>query len=138
MLDPTTLNLKNDVAELDRVLKSVSELCGQNSISPEVEYDINLALDEIITNVAKHAYPDGGAHQFTLQVSANNAEFVACVEDDGVPFNPIEHPTPNLDAPLEEKREGGLGIYLVRQTMTSVEYQRRAGKNIVTLRKKLT
>ena len=138
MTDPTTLILKNDVAELERVLKSTSEICGQNSISPEIEYDINLALDEIITNVAKHAYPEGEEHQFTVQISAHNGEFVACVEDDGVPFNPIDHSTPNLDAPLEERKEGGLGIYLVRQTMTGVEYQRMAGKNFVTLRKKLT
>ena len=133
MTEQTTLILKNDVSELERVMSFVSDLCVRNSIPPETEYDLNLAMDEMITNVAKHAYPEGGEHQFTLQITMSNEEFVARVEDDGMEFNPLEHPTPDLDAPLEERKEGGLGIFLIRQIMTSVEYQRVAGKNIVTL-----
>jgi anti-sigma regulatory factor (Ser/Thr protein kinase) len=138
MTEQTTLILKNDVSELERVLSFVSDLCARRSISPETEYDLNLALDEIITNVAKHAYPQGGEHQFTLQITISDGEFVVRVEDDGIEFDPTAHPTPNFDAPLEERKEGGLGIFLVRQIMTSVQYQRVAGKNVVTLRKELT
>lgn len=116
----------------------VSALCAQHSISPDIEYDLNLAMDEMITNITKHAYPQGGRHQFTVQISLSPEEFMARIEDDGREFNPIKHPDPNLDAPLEIRKEGGLGIYLVRQIMTSIEYQRLPGKNLVTLRKKLT
>jgi serine/threonine-protein kinase RsbW len=137
MSESTTLILKNDISELERVLNSVSEMCARYSIPPETEYDLNLALDEMITNVAKHAHPEGGEHQFTLQISLGPEEFVARIEDDGVEFNPTAHPLPDLNAPLEERKGGGLGIFLVRQIMTSFEYQRAAGKNIVTLRKKL-
>jgi anti-sigma regulatory factor (Ser/Thr protein kinase) len=138
MTEQATLILKNDVSELARVMNFVSDLCLQNSIPPETEYDLNLALDEMITNVAKHAYPEGGEHHFTVQITVSHEEFAARIEDGGVEFNPTEHPIPDLDAPLEERKEGGLGIYLVRQIMTSVQYQRIAGKNVVTLRKKLT
>ena len=138
MTEQTTLILKNDVSELEGVMNFVSDLCLRNSIPPETEYDLNLDLDEMITNVAKHAYPGGGEHHFTLQISVNNEEFLARIEDDGIAFNPTEHPTPDLEAPLEKRKEGGLGIFLVRQIMTSIEYQRVAGKNHVTLRKKLT
>jgi len=138
MTEQTTLILKNDVSELERVMSFVSELCTRNSISPEMEYDLNLAMDEMVTNVAKHAYPQGGEHHFTVQISLSEKEFVARIEDDGMEFNPTEHPTPDLDAPLEKRKEGGLGIFLVRQIMSSVEYQRAAGKNLITLRKKLT
>lgn len=137
MAEQTTLILKNDVSELERVMSLISELCGRNSISPEIEYDLNLAMDEMITNVAKHAYPDGGEHQFTVQINVSSGEFVARIEDDGMEFNPLDHPTPDLDAPLEDRKEGGLGIFLVRQIMSSVDYQRVEGKNIITLRKKL-
>jgi len=115
----------------------VSALCVQNSIPPEIEYDLNLALDEMVTNVAKYAYPEGGEHLYTLHITVNKDEFVARFEDDGVVFNPTEYPVPDLDAPLQGRKEGGLGIYLIRQIMTSVDYQRVGGKNIVTLRKKL-
>jgi serine/threonine-protein kinase RsbW len=138
MTEQTTLILKNDVLELESVISFVSDVCVRNSIPPETEHDLKLALDEMITNVATHAYPGSGEHRFTLQITVSSEEFVARIEDDGVEFNPTEHPIPDLDAPLEERKVGGLGIYLVRQIMTSVEYQRVAGKNVVTLRKKLT
>ena len=138
MTEETTLILKNDVSELEKVMHLVSELCARNSIPSDIEYDLNLALDEMTTNVAKHAFQDGGEHQFTLAISLNDNEFVARIEDDGREFNPTAHPMPDLDAPLEERKEGGLGIYLVRQIMTSVEYERRGDKNVVTLRKKLS
>ena len=138
MTEQTNMILKNDVSELEKVMSFITDLCARNSIPPETEYDLNLALDEMITNVAKHAYPEGGEHQFTLQISASPEEFVARLEDDGMEFNPMAHPVPDLDAPLEERKVGGLGIFLVRQIMTTVEYQRVAGKNVITLRKKLS
>jgi serine/threonine-protein kinase RsbW len=138
MTEQTTLILKNDLSELEKVMSLVSDLCLQNSIPPDTEYDLNLALDEMISNVAQHAFPKGEDHHFSVQISVNNEEFVVRIEDDGVEFNPLAHPIPDLDAPLEERKEGGLGIYLVRQIMTNVDYRRVDGKNILTLRKKLT
>jgi anti-sigma regulatory factor (Ser/Thr protein kinase) len=137
MAEHVTLILKNDVAELDRVLNLVTDLCGRHAISADTEYDLKLALDEVVSNVARHAYPAGENHEFTLDVTVNGEEFVAKVEDDGVAFDPTNHPEPNLDVPLEERQEGGLGIFLVRQIMNSVDYQRVDGKNIMTLRKRL-
>jgi anti-sigma regulatory factor (Ser/Thr protein kinase) len=138
MTEHATLILKNDVAELERVIGLVSDLCLRNSIPAETERALILALDEMITNVSTHAYPENEEHHFTLQITATPEEFVARIEDDGVEFNPTELPLPDLDAPLAERKVGGLGIFLVRQLMTSFGYQRVAGKNVVTLRKKLT
>jgi serine/threonine-protein kinase RsbW len=138
MTEQTILTLRNEVSELERVMSFVSTLCVRNSIPPETEYDLNLALDEIVTNVAKYAYPEGGEHLYTLQITVSENEFVARFEDDGVGFDPTGYPAPDLDAPLHARKEGGLGIYLIHQIMTSTEYQRVEGKNIVTLRKKLT
>jgi anti-sigma regulatory factor (Ser/Thr protein kinase) len=137
MIEQTTLMLKNDISELESVMSFVSGLCARNSIPPEMEYDLNLALDEMITNVIQYAHPEGGDHHFTLQITTSPEEFVARIEDDGVEFNPTEYPLPDLNAPLEKRKEGGLGIFLTRQIMNSVEYQRVDGKNFVTLRKKL-
>jgi anti-sigma regulatory factor (Ser/Thr protein kinase) len=137
MTERATLVLKNDVAELEKVMALVSDVCKRHSIPPETEYDLTLALDEVVTNVARHAYPQGETHQFTLKVTVSGTEFEARVEDDGVAFDPTAHPAPNLDIPLEERKEGGLGIFLVRQIMTSVEYQRVEGKNLLIIRKTL-
>lgn len=138
MAGQATLILKNKVSELEKVMTCLSELCIRNAIPPDTEYDLNLALDELVSNVAKYAYPDGGEHYFRLEITLDRGEFVARLEDDGVEFNPNKHPAPDLDAPLEKRIEGGLGIFLVRKIMTSVEYEREERKNVVTLRKKLS
>ena len=137
MAEETTLVLKNDIAELERVMNYVQDLSLRLSIPAETEYDINLALDEIITNIAKHAFPQGGEHEFSLQISVNDREFTARVEDDGVEFNPLNYPLPDLEAPLEKRKGGGLGIFLVRQIMTNIQYQRVGGKNQVILHKRI-
>lgn len=138
MAEQTTLILKNDVSELEPVMRHVAQLCARLSIPPDIEYDLNLAMDEMVTNVAKHAYPQGGEHQITVNISLSEDEFVALIEDDGIEFDPVQHPNPDLDASLAERKNGGLGIFLVRQIMSSMEYHRVQGKNRVTLRKKLT
>jgi anti-sigma regulatory factor (Ser/Thr protein kinase) len=138
MIEQTTLVLKNNVTELEKVMSFISSLCARNSISPEIEYDLNLALDEVISNIVRHAFPDGQEHTFTVNLSLNDQEFVARIEDEGVEFDPTQHQAPDLNAPLEERKLGGLGIHLVRQIMDGMEYDRVAGKNLLTLRKKWT
>ena len=137
MTRATTLTLKNDPSELVRVTRLVASLCAENAIPADAEYDINLTLDEIVSNVIRHAYPDGRVHEFTLRVAVDKDEFWAQVEDDGREFNPTEHPAPDLDAPLAERKAGGLGVHIVRSIMDSFEYECVAGKNLVTVRKKL-
>ena len=80
MTERATLVLKNDVAELEKVMALVSDVCKRHSIPPETEYDLTLALDEVVTNVARHAYPQGETHQFTLKVTVSGTEFEARVE----------------------------------------------------------
>jgi serine/threonine-protein kinase RsbW len=137
MTEPTTLIIENDRSELNTVTNLVASLCAENAITHDVEYDLNLALDEIITNVIRHAFADGHPHQFTVRISVDRSEFVAQVEDDGREFNPVARPTPDLNAPLAERKVGGLGIHLVRNIMDSFVYERAGGKNLVTLRKKI-
>ena len=136
MIEQTTLVLKNDVSELERVMSFISSLSVRNALSPDMEYDLNLALDEVISNIARHAYRDGQEHLFTVQITLNEEEIVARIEDDGAAFDPTKHVAPDLNAPLEERKAGGLGIHLIRQVMDSMEYERVAGKNVLTLSKK--
>jgi len=137
MTEPTTLILKNDPSELNRVANLLASLCAENAISLNVGYDLTLALHEIIANVIKHGFADGHPHQFTVRISLNRDEFMAQVEDDGWEFNPIAHPSPNLSIPLTERKVGGLGLHFVRTLMDGFEYERVGGKNLVTLRKKI-
>ena len=136
MTEHTTLILRNDISELQRVTASISSLCAREGIPADMEYDLTLALEEMITNVVEHAGFGDREHVLTVRLSLNEDEFVAQIEDEGREFDPTQHPTPELDAPLAERKIGGLGIHLVRQIMESMEYERVDGRNVVTLRKK--
>ena len=136
---PQTLSLvvKNDLAEIPRLAEIVSRFCSDHQLSPELEFDLNLALDEVVANVIRHGYQDPGPHQMEVSFALGDKELTVSVEDDGVPFNPLEAPPPNLNLPIEERRPGGLGIHLAKNLMDQLHYQRRGDCNILTMKKNL-
>jgi anti-sigma regulatory factor (Ser/Thr protein kinase) len=99
-------------------------------------YDIELAVDEITTNVVKHAYKEK-AGRIWVTCFRLGQEFYVIIKDEGKPFDPSTMPPPDLTSELEKRKVGGLGIYFVRRVMTRMGYEYRDGMNIVTLVKKL-
>jgi serine/threonine-protein kinase RsbW len=99
-------------------------------------YDIELAVDEIATNVVKHGYREK-AGCIWVTCYRLGEEFYVIVKDEGRPFDPSTMPPPDLTSELEKRNVGGLGIYFVRRVMTRMSYEYRDGKNIVTMVKKL-
>lgn len=136
MSNPISFVLKNDLAEIARLSESVDEIGRHHGISVEALYAVNLALDEILTNVISYGYADEGDHEICVRLSIASGEVAAEIEDDARPFNPLEAPTPDVNAPLREKPLGGLGIHLARTMMDAMAYRRENGKNILTIRKK--
>jgi serine/threonine-protein kinase RsbW len=99
-------------------------------------YDIHLAVDEITTNIIKHAY-EKKVGRIWVTCYRLDDEFYVIVDDEGRPFDPTTTPPPDLTSELEKRNVGGLGIYFVRRVMTSISYEYRDGRNIVTMVKKL-
>ena len=133
-----SLVLRNHLSELKRMSEAVSAWCRGNNISSAVEFHVNLALDEIISNVIRYGWKDLGEHEFNVRLSLLNDEVTIEVEDDATPFNPLEVPMPDLNRPLEERPVGGLGIHLVRQVMDRLEYRRLDGKNLLVMKKTIS
>jgi serine/threonine-protein kinase RsbW len=127
----------NDISEVDRLLRSVSQFCGEHGLSSEIEGDLSLALEEIVVNVILYGHPEGGKHEILVWLSLEKNYVIATVEDDGVPFNPLEAPEPDLDSPIETRPIGGLGIHLVRNITHGLEYRRIEGRNRLVIRKHL-
>jgi anti-sigma regulatory factor (Ser/Thr protein kinase) len=94
---------------------------------------VSLALDEMLTNVMSYAWPQGGTHAVRLVLSVEGGVLTAEVTDDGVPFDPRTVPEPDLSAPLEQRRLGGLGIHFAMTLMDRVEYHRVGDENRLTL-----
>jgi anti-sigma regulatory factor (Ser/Thr protein kinase) len=102
---------------------------------PKVQNQIAVVVDEIFSNIANYAYGDGTGYA-TVRVSAVAVgeiflEFV----DSGAPYNPLEKEDPDITLSAEERGIGGLGIFMVKKMMDSVEYRREDGKNILTMRR---
>jgi anti-sigma regulatory factor (Ser/Thr protein kinase) len=100
-------------------------------------YSVNLALDEAVTNVVLHGFKENEKGQITIRLTVKGRELSAAVDDDGREFNPLTLPTPDLQAPLETREVGGLGIHLIKSLMDHVEYQRNGDRNLLTMRKRL-
>jgi anti-sigma regulatory factor (Ser/Thr protein kinase) len=135
--EQTSIRLKNDLSELERLRELVTEFAGRHEVSPELLFHLNLALEEVLTNVISYGYDDSDEHELVVRLRFQKDELWAEVEDDGRAFNPLDAPTPETQKPLEERPIGGLGIHLVRKLMDGLEYRRQAGKNLLVLKKKI-
>lgn len=105
------------------------------SAHPSVEYAVRLACEEVIVNIISYAYAAGADGYIELDITDEGKELRIEICDGGRPFNPIDKQSPDVTQSLEERNIGGLGIYLVLQTMDRVTYLYEEGKNKLVLTK---
>jgi anti-sigma regulatory factor (Ser/Thr protein kinase) len=117
--------------------KAVQDFSDQNQLTPDIVFVLDLCMEELITNVIKYGYDAPAQRQIQIDLSLQEGLLILEIADDGKPFDPTRIPEPDLDAPLEERRIGGLGIHLVRNYVDSMEYKREGDHNITTLKKKI-
>ncbi|MGH7929760.1 MAG: ATP-binding protein, partial [Candidatus Binatia bacterium] len=137
MREELEIKLTNQLSELERFSQTLTKFGQRHGLAPRVVHDLNLALEEILTNIVSYGYTDNREHEIKVRLSAQPGEVRAEVEDDGQPFNPLEAPEPDTAQSLEERTIGGLGIHLARKLMDGLEYRRRAGKNLLLMKKNL-
>ena len=128
-----TLHLQNKIAEVARLVEAVENFGSHAGLSPDLTYRLTLSLDEIVSNVIRHGYSDTNDHVVEVRVSVHDGVVTSVIEDDGHPYDPRESPEPDLSMPVEQRGPGGLGIFLVRQMMDSIDYARRDGRNVLTV-----
>jgi anti-sigma regulatory factor (Ser/Thr protein kinase) len=104
-----------------------------HSLATEIVDAVNIALDELVANVVRHGHDDGQAHPIDVALRIEGDRLLVEIADDGRPFNPLERSSPDVEAPLEERAIGGLGIHFVRTLMDEVAYRRESGRNILRM-----
>ncbi|MDD5217993.1 MAG: SpoIIE family protein phosphatase [Candidatus Omnitrophica bacterium] len=129
-----TLILKNEMSSLAKLESALAEFGKQHGLDGDVLRNINLILEELTVNIISYAYADKTQHDIVVHLEKREGKLGIQIQDDGKPFNPLQVPAPDLDASLEKRPIGGLGIHLVRKLAESVEYQRRDGYNILILK----
>jgi serine/threonine-protein kinase RsbW len=131
------LTLRSIPSEVERLNREFGAFADRHDLSAEVRHSVNLALEEIVTNVICHGYKDRDDQWITVEVVLGPDEMTARVEDAAPAFNPLLLPLPDVTAPLEQRQPGGLGIHLSRHLLDGLHYSRVGGKNRLELRKRL-
>ena len=132
-----TIRIAADVKEIERLNRLVRQFGELHEVPSRTLYAVNLALDELVTNVVLYAYENAAGKEVLVRIATAGGELVASVADDGRAFNPLSAPLPDLTAALGDRELGGLGIHLVRSLMDHASWQRDGEKNVLTVRKRI-
>lgn len=133
------LSVGKDLGDIAMVAARVEAFCAVHELGDDVAHAVTLALDELLTNTITYGFPEGsggdGAESPRIEVMLSLAAdcLTARIRDTGLPFDPSAAPEPDLEADIDDRPIGGLGVHLVREMMDSLAYQRLDGVNEVTL-----
>jgi anti-sigma regulatory factor (Ser/Thr protein kinase) len=133
------LILANDLTEIARLADQVEAFCDDAAVPDGARLQVTLVLDELVTNAITYGYPDGVRHEDAVRVTIEHdgQQLVMTVTDTGVPFDPLTAPEPDIDAALDDRPIGGLGIHFLRSFMTGVTYVRDGGRNCVRFARRI-
>jgi len=130
--------LENQLDAIPRLAEAVEAFGNAAALPAKLVFQFTLALDEIVTNVITHGYPDAGQGHIEVTLQRQDGQVRAEVVDDARLFDPLrDAPTPDITAGVAERRIGGLGLHFVKTMMDSVEYHCRDGRNHLKLSKRI-
>jgi len=124
------------LANLSKLIDFIVEGAKNAGFDEKSIAQIKLASEEIIVNVMSYAYEGGEGHVEVSYTFHDDGAMEIEITDWGVAFDPLSLPEPDVAAPLNDRKIGGLGIYLARKVMDEVRYKRVDNKNVVTLIKR--
>ena len=132
------LILHNDIQQIPQLAEFVETVADAAKLDVALTMSINLALEEAVSNVIMYAYPKGSDGLVDIEAIVRKDSLQFIVSDNGIPFDPTAAPEADISLDVDERPIGGLGIFLVRNIMDEVTYNRSDdGKNILTMTKKL-
>jgi len=135
--DVTEIELKNEIGELARLAEALEAFAARHAIGPRTIFEMNLALEEIITNTISYGYNDSDPHLIRIELQVDGETLRARIEDDARAFDPTEAPDPDVTAALVDRPVGGLGVRLVRTLMDDVRYARESDRNILHIARRI-
>lgn len=134
ILSVAELSLDGKLEEIERLAVWIRQFCESHSLGEDVDFRLNLALEELFTNAVRHGGCRGVADACEIRLKPNGSEVLVEYADRGTPFDPADAPPPDLSSRLEERRAGGLGLHFVRQIARAFEYHRVGEWNRITMR----
>lgn len=132
-----SLILPNDIETIPLLNEFIDSVAEEMALDMTLTMSLNLAMEEAVVNVMDYAYPEGQQGNVEIEAMTDGEWLTFVISDSGVPFDPTTKEDADTTLSAEERPIGGLGIFLVRQLMDVIQYQRDGDKNVLTLRKKL-
>ena len=126
------------IENIEKATDFINGILENAGCSMRAQIQMAVALDELMSNVARYAYKSGnGDVSVSLEILEDPRRAVLTITDEGVPYNPLEKEDPDVSLSAEERSIGGLGIFIVKRSMDEMTYDYKDGKNIVTIVKKI-
>jgi len=133
-----SITLTNDMAETERLASFIEAFAARQGIGAEDTARLQVILEELLTNVVKYGYdPDSGRGTIDVSLARDGERLAIEFSDDGRAFDPLTHAAPDLQKPVEERAVGGLGLHLIRAMTDEAHYRREAGRNHLSLERRL-
>lgn len=130
-----SFELKSDLSELKTLYQHLNQFGHVTGLSEACITDVNICLDELFTNIASYGFKDDLEHIIRFTLHLDDKVLTLNIEDEGIAFNPLEKENPEIPADLIDVKIGGLGIQIVRKLMDDMRYERKQGRNKLTLKK---
>lgn len=129
------IELTNNLEELARLEAWLASWAEQMSVDSKTLFQLNLVCDELVTNTILYGCQSGVAHTIRISIWVGMDNIELTITDDGLAFDPLSLPSPDVQATVEERRIGGLGIHFVRESMDEAIYERVDKLNILHMKK---
>lgn len=129
-----SFKLKNDISELKTLCQHLNHFGQVYGLSEALIPEINICLDELFTNIVLYGFKDDLEHTIRFRINLTGSALILNIEDNGIPFNPLIKKESELPADINKAKIGGLGIHIVKKLMDDIWYERKRGKNRLTLK----
>jgi len=137
-MNKETITIRNDISELEKIVQKLEFIEEKWELSPKIIFNLNLALEELISNIIFYGFDDDEEHEINISFEKEKTLLKILISDEGKEFNPFNVSVEEeLDKSVEEREIGGLGIHFVKKLMDSFEYNRVNKINNITLIKNI-
>ena len=126
------------ISNVEKVTNLVNEELELNECPIKAQMQIDIAIDELFSNIAYYAYGDQtGDATIRIVIENDPKRVLLSFIDNGIPYNPLEKTDPNTGLTAEEREVGGLGIFIVKKSMDDMLYEYKDNQNILTIVKNI-
>lgn len=137
MAESFRIEVPNRREAIAPAMEAAEAWLDERQAPPKVAYFVALAIEEIVTNCIHYGYDDDREHTIAITLDVRDGTLAMRIVDDGRSFDPLAAPEPDFSIKVQDRREGGLGIHLLRNLADRIHYERVDGTNRITLEKKL-